>query len=107
EKYGIRMYHYSYVFADQVYQKIAYYKAAISKDNCIDNYFNEIYIPWILGNEMARNAIESKYKGVHEFKVSYRKEAYTKPFEGTHPKVILDSMNELKEKFNEQLKKYV
>jgi len=106
-KYGIRMYHYSYVFPDQVKQKIDYYKAAVSKDNCIDNYFKKIYFPWVMGDEMTRFYIEKTYEGVHEFKVSYRKEARTRSFDEEHPQVILDSMTELKAKFHEQLKKYV
>ena len=37
EKHGVRMYHYSYVFPDQVFNKLKYYKEYLSGNNCIDN----------------------------------------------------------------------
>ena len=101
---GIQMYHYSYVFPKQVHDKVKYYKTKISKDNCIDNYFSEIYMPWVL--DINRDVIEHKYKGVHEFKPEYRGECYTKPFVGTHPIAIQNNMNSLIDKFSEQVEKY-
>ena len=103
--YRIKMYHYSYVFPDQVYQKINYYKTKISKDNAIDNYFDEVYLPWVLNQN--RNLIEQKYLGVHEFKPQYRGECYTKPFTDTHPDAIIKNMTELMSKFDSQLEKYL
>jgi hypothetical protein len=50
-KLGVQMYHYSYTFPDQVYKKVNYYKDSVSKQNCIDNYFNLIYLPWVKGDE--------------------------------------------------------
>lgn len=105
EKYGIAMYHYSYVFPEQVKQKVQYYKAAVSKDNCIDNYFNDIWLPWVTKPEM-REVLEHGYNGVHEFKPEYRGSCFTN-VEYSHPKIILDNMSELKKKFNEQLNRYV
>ena len=104
DTYGIRMYHYSYVFPDQVYQKVNYYKEKISKNNCIDNYFESIYLAWVYNED--RNSIESKYRGVHEFKPEYRGDCYTKRFTGKHPTLIKERIGELKEKFNSQLAKY-
>lgn len=104
---GFQMYHYSYVFPDQVYRKINYYKECISKDNCIDNYFNNIYLPWVLNKNNDRSTIENKYNGVHEFKPSYRGECKTKIFDGKHPESIEKNLNDLKEKLQFQLKKYL
>ncbi len=103
---GIQMYHYSYVFPNQVYKKISYYKSEISKQNCIDNYFNEVYLPWVTKPEY-RKAIESKYLGVHEFKPQVRGECYTEKFDGTHPESISRDMVELKSEFERQLKIYL
>ncbi len=104
DAYGIRMYHYSYVFPDQVSQKVKYYKEKISKNNCIDNYFESIYLPWVYNQN--RNSIESAHRGVHEFKPEYRGDCYTKPFAGTHPEVVQKNISELKEKFQRQLLQY-
>ena len=108
------MYHYSYVFADQVFQKVKYYtdtlgklsKAKYGKSIFINNYFNNIWLPWVLGNKQQRLTIENKYKGVHEFTPSYRKDCYTVPFKIKHPKIIQDNMPKLIKKFNKQLRSY-
>ena len=106
EKHGVRMYHYSYVFPDQVFNKLKYYKEYLSGNNCIDNYFQEVYLPWILGDEEQKSKIEDRYHGVHEFKPSYRGACRTKKFEGEHPEIIKSNMQQLKDKFNEQVDKY-
>lgn len=104
---GIQMYHYSYVFPDQVFNKINYYKSKVSRDNCIDNYFETVYIPWVISNEEKRKKIEKAYYGVHEFKPEVRGECYTKSFELKHPESIIKNLDSLKEKFDIQLKKYL
>lgn len=96
-----QMYHYSYVFPDQVYKKLSYYKESLNKSNCIENYFNEVYLPWVKGN---KEAVENKFRGVHEFKI--RGDCYTEVFKDEHPEAIVESMPELIEKFNNQLSKY-
>jgi len=100
---GVQMYHYSYTFPDQVYKKVSYYKDSISKQNCIDDYFNRVYMPWVKGE---REKIENEFNGVHEFKPHIRGECRTKEFEWRHPEAILNDMVELKDKFNKQLEKY-
>lgn len=107
ETTGFQMYHYSYVFPDQVYKKIGYYKDSVSKENCIDNYFQNVYVPWITGDEAIKKQIEYKYVGVHEFKPIVRGQCFTKQFIGTHPEKISDNLNHLRDKVQEQLKKYV
>ena len=101
------MYHYSYVFPDQVYNKIKYYKEYLSKANCIDNYFEGVYLPWITGDEQQKQNIEQHYHGVHEFKPQYRGSCFTKKFEGEHPEIIKNNMQQLKDKFNKQLTGYL
>ena len=106
DNYGVRMYHYSYVFPNQVLNKLKYYKEYLSKDNCIDDYFNEVYLPWVLGDKEAKGAVESKYMGVHEFKPSYRGPCFTKDFEYSHPEIVRQNLEQLKEKFDNQLLRY-
>ena len=106
EKHGVRMYHYSYVFPDQVFNKLKYYKEYLSKDNCIDDYFNMVYLPWVTGSVDTKIEIEKHYLGVHEFQPRYRGACYTKKFEGEHPEIIQANIEKLKQKFNNQLGKY-
>lgn len=103
EQHGVEMYHYSYVWPKQVRDKIDYYKEAVSKDNCINDYFRSIWLRWVRGNDNERDSIEENYNGVHEFKPSYRGECRTKLFTKPHPLVIRESMKELKKRFNEEL----
>ena len=100
---GIQMYHYSYVFPTQVYTKVNYYKDSVSRDNCIDNYFDTIYLPWVKGTENDREILEAKYLGVHEFKPHVRGECFTNKFTLTHPESITKDLCVLKDKFNGQL----
>ena len=102
-RYNIEMYHYSYVFPNQVYQKTKYSKMTTCKQNCIDDYFNSIYLPWVLGNDLEKQKIEQKYRGVHEFIPEYRGDAFSTRFKGQHPKIIFDNEEKLIQKFNEQL----
>lgn len=106
QKLNVQMYHYSYVFPRQVFQKVNYYKDAITKENCISNYFSEVYLPWVLGNVDQRKIIESLYKGVHEFIPEFRGDCFTTKFTGTHPESITKNLDALKYKFDRQLDDY-
>ena len=106
ENTGVQMYHYSYVFPDQVYKKVNYYKDSVSKNNCIDNYFNQIYMPWVNGDEKEKQMIEDFYIGVHEFKPHVRGECFTTDFNGKHPESIEKNLIGLKNKIKTQLKNY-
>jgi hypothetical protein len=100
-KHDIRMYHYSYTFPYQVHNKLKYYRDFVNTYNCVDNYFINVYLPWVIGDEKQKQNIEDKYNGVHEFK--NREHARTRLFDGQHPDVILKNMDCLKDKFNQQL----
>jgi len=107
KKTGSQMYHYSYVFPDQVFKKINYYKDSVSQQNCIDNYFESIYLPWVIASEEKRKKIEKIYNGVHEFKPEIRGECYTEKFNLNHPESILKNIDKLKKDFNDQLQKFL
>lgn len=104
---GFQMYHYSYVFPDQVNRKIGYYKHSVSKQNCIDNYFDQIYLPWICGDNHTKENIETRYLGVHEFLPSVRGPCFTKQFDDDHPESIVKNMSSLQSKIHQQLSKYL
>jgi len=100
---GVQMYHYSYVFPNQVYKKIMYYKEFLTRSLCIDDYFINVYLPWVLGDHMDKYAVETQYRGVHEYQPSSRGDCYTEKFKGTHPESIENSISDLKNTFNLQL----
>lgn len=106
QDYGIRMFHYSYVFPRQVYNKIIYYKNAVTKNKCIDDYFEKIYIPWITGDKIDREMIEQGFKGVHEWKPEYRTDTFTAQYDGLHPSLIRENMEGLMTEFNTQLESW-
>tara|TARA_R110000796_G_scaffold183100_6_gene299545 strand:- start:465 stop:1331 length:867 start_codon:yes stop_codon:yes gene_type:complete len=97
DKHGVQMYHYSYVFPRQVREKIAYYKAKVSKDNCHPNYYEEIYLPWVRGNK----DVEWSWRGVHEFKPLSRGDAFTQKFGGDHPTVIENKIPEFQKEIED------
>lgn len=92
EQHGVQMYHYSYVFPRQVREKIAYYRAKVSRENCHPNYYEDIYLPWVRGVK----SVERSWRGVHEFRPESRGDAYTQKFEGTHPDVISKKIDTFK-----------
>ena len=101
---GVQMYHYSYVFPDQVYKKVSYYKDSVSKQNCIENYFNEVYLPWMIGK---KTEVEQRFKGAHEFKPSVRGDCFTTAFMDTHPSSISRNIAKIQNTIKLQLKKYI
>lgn len=103
ENLNVSMYHYSYVFPDQVFKKIGYYKDSVSRDRCIDDYFNNVYLPWVRGERVR---VENRYRGVHEFKPEVRGDCYTDAFMWEHPEAIERDLLALNVKFCEQLRKY-
>jgi len=103
---GVQMYHYSYVYPDQVFMKTNYYKDVLNKEHSIDNYFNMVYKPWVNGGITEKQQVENKYNGVHEFKPQMRGACRTTKFNGEHPDSIKKDMNLLINKFNIQLEKY-
>ena len=105
DEHDVRMYHYSYVFPHQVFNKIKYYKEFLNSANTIDNYFSHVYLPWVIGSDHMKNMIEDKYHGVHEWIPQARGECRTAEFTGEHPEVI--NTEELNEKLKKQLTKYI
>jgi len=99
---GIQMYHYSYVFPDQVHKKMSYY-ATFVRNGTIFNYFQNVYLPWVTGNDLDRRHIEAQNLGVHEWVPSRRGACFTAKFNDVHPESISNSLTELNKVFAEQL----
>jgi glycosyltransferase involved in cell wall biosynthesis len=105
EHTGIQMYHYSYVFPTQVFEKIRYYTESLNPMNIIPNYFNMVYLRWVLGGDYQRQAIEDIYNGVHEYR--NRMECFTAPFEGEHPEAIKRDLSKLWAEYYRQLEEWL
>lgn len=101
---GVQMYHYSYVFPLQVKNKIEYYKAKVSRHKCIDDYYNQVYLPWMKGEDFDKFCLEKEYEGVHEFKPEYRGPCYTEPFKGEHPISVQENLDALESRIKLELK---
>ena len=94
--YGVSMCHYSYVWPSQVKSKIDYYKSKVSMQNCIPDFYDSYWLPWVKAESIEKKwEIESKIMGMHEFKPEVRGPAFTKPYVGFHPKSIQNTKNEL------------
>jgi hypothetical protein len=105
DQYGVKMFHYSYVFPRQVYSKQSYYKT-LAHGKFIDDYFNSVYVPWLRGTTEERLVVEQMFQGVHEYKPEYRRPTFTKPFNGVHPMVIQNVLPDLKEEIKRQFDHY-
>lgn len=98
-----RFAHYSYVFPRSVKAKIAYYE---SRNHIIPDYFQRVYLPWALGNDITRRVIEDEFDGVHEWLPAARGDCRTQPFTGTHPPAIAGSLPRLRARFEKELEAY-
>ena len=106
-RYGIRMYHYSYVFPKQVANKIEYYEAKVSRDKCFKKYFETIYLPWVQAEtDEQKFKIEMINNGVHEFIKSTRPHTFTKRFEGSHPLEVQKLLPEYEERIRNEMSQY-
>jgi hypothetical protein len=102
-KQGIYMYHYSYVWPDQVNMKTRYYHDSVARERCIDGYYDRVYLPWVTGDEARRQAIEDEFDGVHDFLPSFRGACRTTPFTGQHPAAIAKRLDKLQALLESQL----
>lgn len=103
---GLRFWHYSYLWPSQMRMKAAYY-AAHDPGGTIPDYFNRVYLPWAMGDQAARAAIEDEFDGVHNWLPARRGPARTRRFGLQHPQPILFSMPELQARFDRELEAYI
>lgn len=105
EATGLQFFHYSYCSPKGVYEKMLYYAESVNPRNIIADYFQDVWIDWVIGNEYTKQDIENQHFGVHEFK--NRPDCYTELFKGTHPEAIQRDLPELQAEFDRQLLKYL
>lgn len=100
---GIYLYHYTYVFPSQFQRKVGYMSEHLGKGKIIDDYYNQVYLRWIRGDEAARQRIEDRYDGVHEFLPRYRGTCRTARFTGKHPEAIKKRLSALNTRLRNDL----
>lgn len=99
DKMGVRFWHYSYCLPFQMRAKADYYRFRNPRGT-IPNYFEQVYLPWVHGDDAEKSRIEQRYRGVHNERGHV---AYTQPFTGEHPEVIARRLPELHERFAREL----
>jgi len=105
DMYQISMCHYSYVWPSQVKSKIEYYRSKVSMQNCIPDFYESYWLPWTKSTDINEKwDLEKRILGMHEFKPDIRGPAFTKNFVGSHPSSIIDSIDELKNRIQRELK---
>ena len=102
---GWRFAHPSYVLPSQVMDKVVYYRAR-NPDRVIPDYFQRVYLPWVLGNDIARRIIEDEFDGVHEWLPSLRGPCRTRKFDGKLPYWLRQHLPELQAQLETELNEY-
>lgn len=102
---GIRFFHYSYLWPSQMRAKAGYYGDR-DPGGTIPNYFEKVYLPWVLGTDDDKQRVENEFDGVHNWVPQRRGPCRTERYRGKHPKLIVESMPELKRRFDDELSIY-
>lgn len=97
---NLRFYHYSYVFPSQMKAKAEYYA---NMGGNIPNYYESVYLPWVTGNDEAKDRIEKQYSGVHNWLPERRGPCYTNQFRGEHPEEIQGVLSALRRRLEFEL----
>jgi hypothetical protein len=102
DKWGIRIYHYSFVFPAQVKAKTVYYRQR-GGAGIIGQYWDKLFVPWMRAKtEKDKLKVEKPTLGVQVWTPNRRGPAFTKRFEGKHPKAIEKSIPSLEKRIQEQ-----
>lgn len=102
---GLRFFHYSYVWPSQMQMKAKYYHDR-DPGGTIPNYFERVYLPWVLGDPFVKATIEGLYNGVHNWLPHRRGPCLTQYWRHLgigHPAIIQKSMTRLEARFKDEL----
>ena len=98
--------HYSYVWPSRVKSKAEYIENSLAPGRCIPDYFNQVFVPWIRGNDAERQAIEDRFNGTHEIPPDVRGPCRTGSFNRPHPPAIEKRLPQLRQRLETELGRY-
>lgn len=105
DKWGVRIFHYSFVFPTQVKAKTVYYYNRDPR-GIVPNYWDSLFVPWMRATDDVDKAIiEKPTRGVHVWLPQRRGDAYTKLFNGKHPDAIEKSIPRLEQRIKDEGRK--
>lgn len=98
--------HYSYIWPSRVKSKTEYIFESLSPGRCIPDYFRQVYLPWVRGNDAEKQAIEDRFNGTHEIPPELRGPCRTQPFTHPHPPAIEKRLPQLRQKLEAELAQF-
>lgn len=102
DKWGVRIFHYSFVFPTQVKAKTKFYYDRDPK-GIVPQYWDKLFVPWMRAeNNEDKYIIEKPTQGVHVWLPHRRGDCYTKPYSGKHPEMIEKSIPALQKRIQEE-----
>jgi len=88
DTWGVRIFHYSFVFPTQVKAKTVYYYNRDPR-GIVPNYWDNLFVPWVRAQTASeKHQVELPTQGVHVWLPHRRGSAFTALFTGKHPDVI-------------------
>ena len=88
-----RYFHYSQVFPSQMQAKCRYYG---DRGGMVTEYWEQVYVPWLLGNGMKKRQIQEWYQGLHTHRWSRNLGVcYAVPATVDHPAIMRPLLPEL------------
>ena len=107
DSWGIRIFHYSFVFPTQVKAKTVYYYNRDPR-GIVPNYWDTLFVPWMRANTSAeKHSVEIPTQGVHVWLPNRRGDTFTGLFGGKHPDAIEKSRKKIEDRIlveNKQFK---
>jgi len=104
DRWGIRIFHYSFVFPSQVKAKTKYYYDR-DPGGIVPNYWDKLFVPWMKANtEAEKLKIEQPTRGVHVWLPHRRGDAFTKIFTGKHPDAIENARLKIEQRILDECK---
>lgn len=100
---GIYLYHYTYSWPTLVKAKTQYYLARERPGLINPDFYERVWLAWMLGNDTERLVIEIKFGGIHEWHLEHREGCPSQPFTGCHPPAIEKRMGQLRARLTQEL----